>query len=323
MNAPSPRLFARAVVVLSLLTLLLVACTRERPTPEPTATFSVAESADAARTPVPADVAAVNTPAPDPEAGLAVTATPAATPTPGDGEPFQYVVRAGDTLGTIALRFGTDIATLRQLNNLPSDDINIGQPIYIPYIEGITAEGAPTPTPGPFTYTIQPGDTLSGIGARFGIDPIRIMEANNLLNPDTLTVGVDILIPGYQAPAGEAAGSPSRPIAPDDRVYHTVQAGEGLIGIAALYGVTVDEIVAANGITDRNTLRVGQQLVIPGISARDVAAARSTRHVVAAGESLLSIAIRYGVTVEEIIDLNELRNPDAIFIGQELLIPGN
>lgn len=322
MTATHPRPLLFLAVVLLLTAFTTVACTRERPTPEPTATSAAPVSVTTLPTPAPQE-----TPAPrgGSEADLVITNTPAPSPTePVGGPPFLYTVREGDTLSGIAARFGTDMATLTQLNNLVGDQIQVGQPLYIPFVEGITAEGVPTPTPGPFQYTVQPGDTLSGIGTRYGVDPIRIIEANNLLNPDTLTVGVQILIPGYQPPAESAAGgSTPRAVSPGDQVIHTVQAGEGLIGIAAAYGVNVEDIVSANGIVDRNNLRIGQQLIIPGISARDLAAARSITHVVAAGETLLSIAIRYGVTVDEIIALNELNNPNAIFIGQRLLIPGN
>ncbi len=322
MTTTHPRPSFILAVALLLTVVATAACTRERPTPEPTATFSAPGSVTTLSTPVPQDTP---TPRGASEADLVITNTPAPTPTEVIGNPpFLYTVREGDTLSGIAARFGTDIPTLTQLNNLVGDQIQVGQPLYIPYVEGITAEGVPTPTPGPFLYTIQPGDTLSGIGARYGVNPLRIVEANNLLNPDNLTVGAQILIPGYQPPAGDAgAAATPRAVAPGDQVIHTVQAGEGLIGIAASYGVRVEDIVAANGIVDRNNLRIGQQLIIPGISARDLAAARSITHIVSAGETLLSIAIRYGVTVDEIIELNELNNPNAIFIGQRLLIPGN
>ncbi len=82
------------------------------------------------------------------------------------------------------------------------------------------------------------------------------------------------------------------------------------------------DILSANGLAASDVLRVGQELVIPGVSALDAALASGQVHVVAAGESLLGIAVRYGVTVEEILALNQLDNPDSIFIGQELIIPG-
>jgi LysM repeat protein len=326
----------RPLFILSAAMLTLVACTRERPTPEPTATTAVVSNAPA--TAVNQAQIVTNTGETGSEVGIAVTNTPNAltpsavlTPTRATPETFLYTVQAGDTLGIIATRFETDVETLREMNNLRSDDLAVGQPIYVPYREGMTAEGAPTPTPGPFLYTIQVGDTLSGLGVRFGVNPIAITEANRdtLLDPNNLAVGTTILIPGYQPPAattdaGEAGseeGTPDTAAEEGESVVHTVQAGQGLIEIATLYGVSVAEITAANGMTDQDILRIGQQLIIPGVTQRDIAIAQGNVHTVQPGESLLSIALLYGVTVEELQAANELDNPDSIFIGQELIIP--
>lgn len=325
-------LLVRPLFILSAAMLLLVACTRERPTPEPTATTAVQASAPATAA-VEAQIV-TNTPqaGQSSEASLAVTntpnpltATPNGTPTPGTPETYPYTVQAGDTLGSIAQKFDTDVATLRALNNLASDNLAVGQPLYVPYREGMTGEGLPTPTPGPFLYTIQTGDTLSGLGARFNVDPISIIEANSasLLDPNNLVVGTTILIPGYQPPSGTASGGEAtgESTSGGAAVTHVVQAGQGLLEISAIYGVPVAQILAANGLREQDILRIGQELIIPGVTARDVAAAQGNIHTVQAGESLLSIALLYGVTVEEIQEANELNNPDAIFIGQELIIP--
>ena len=325
--------FVRPLLVLSAAMLVLVACTRERPTPEPTATMAVQASAP---TTAPADPAEsepiTNTTqlSGSSEAGIAVTNTPSPgeTPTPTTQENFQYVVRDGDTLGSIAARFGTTIETLRELNNLRDDNLAVGQPIYVPYVEGMTAEGMPTPTPGPFLYTIQVGDTLSGLGARFDVDPIAILEANStvLLDPNNLTIGATILIPGYQPPAEDAAvegseGDATSTAEEGEFVVHIVQPGQGLIEIALLYGITTEELAAANGMAVDGILRIGQELVVPGVTQRDAAVAQGSVHVVQPGESLLSIALLYGVTIEELQAANDLANPDAINIGQELIIP--
>ncbi|MCC6455070.1 MAG: LysM peptidoglycan-binding domain-containing protein [Caldilineaceae bacterium] len=323
----------RPLFILSAAMLILAACTRERPTPEPTATTAVVSNAPA--TAVNQAQIVTNTGETGSEVGIVVTNTPNAltpsavlTPTRATPETFLYTVRAGDTLGIIATRFETDVETLREMNNLRSDDLAVGQPLYVPYREGMTAEGAPTPTPGPFLYTVQAGDTLSGLGVRFGVNPIAITEANRdtLLDPNNLTVGTTILIPGYQPPAattgeeGSEEGTPGT-AAEGESVVHTVQAGQGLIQIATLYGVSVAEIAAANGMSEQDMIRVGQQLIIPGVTKRDIAIAQGNVHTVQPGESLLSIALLYGVTVEELQAANELDNPDSIFIGQELIIP--
>jgi LysM repeat protein len=326
-------LLVRPLFIFLAAMLLLVACTRERPTPEATATAGVPLN-DAPATAAIAAQIITNTPpaASGSEAALAVTNTPSpviTATTATSQDTFQYVVREGDTLGSIAEQFETDVETLRSLNNLPSDSLAVGQPIYVPYVEGITAEGLPTPTPGPFLYTIQIGDTLSGLGARFGVDPIAILEANSetLLDPNNLTIGSTILIPGYQPPVQPAAegeeGEEGEPGTTEEGeiVVHIVQPGQGLIEIATLYGVSVEEIMAANALTDQDILRIGQELIIPGVTQRDIAVVQGNIHIVQAGESLLSIALLYGVTTEELQAANELDNPDSIFIGQELIIP--
>jgi LysM repeat protein len=66
---------------------------------------------------------------------------------------------------------------------------------------------------------------------------------------------------------------------------------------------------------------VGQQLVIPGVSAREALEARGERHVVQSGESLSMIAAEYGVSIESIMAANSLDDPNTIVVGQELLIP--
>lgn len=334
-------LLVRPLFILVAAMLILAACTRERPTPEPTATTAVQVSAPTS-VPQQAVEADSNTPEAGAEAGIAVTNTPSPviTPSPTSQDSFQYVVEDGDTLGSIAVQFGTDVETLRKLNNLRDDSLSVGQPIYVPYVEGMTAEGMPTPTPGPFLYTIQVGDTLSGIGLRFNVDPIAIIEANSegLLDPNNLTIGSTILIPGYQPPpetlpeaesdeesdtppVAEEEGGEGEEETGEEPFVHIVQAGQGLIEIATLYGVSIADIAAANGITEQDILRIGQELIIPGVSSRDFAIARGSIHIVQPGESLLSIALLYGVTVEEIQTANELDNPDSIFIGQELIIP--
>lgn len=326
------QLLVRPLLILSATVLLLVACTRERPTPEPTATVAV-QAADPQTVPTTADPVSPTIPisgeVKSVEGGIAVTTTPGPneTPTPATQENFQYIVQPGDTLGTIAERFETDTETLRRLNRLDNDALSVGQPINVPYVEGMTVAGMPTPTPGPFLYTIQVGDTLNGLGLRFGVNPASILEANSsvLLDPNNLAIGATILIPGYQPPTDDSSATGEDETATEDNadsVVHVVQAGQGLLGIAALYGISVDEIVAANGLTSQDNLRIGQELIIPGVTELDVAIATGSTHVVQLGESLLSIALTYGVTVAEIQEANNLDNPDSIFIGQELIIPG-
>jgi LysM repeat protein len=102
----------------------------------------------------------------------------------------------------------------------------------------------------------------------------------------------------------------------EEALYHTVRFGETLTGIARMYGVTVDALMEANSITNPNLIFAGQRLLIP-IPADEIVV-----HVVAAGETLTGIAMRYGVTVQAIVMRNGITNPNLIFVGQRLIIPG-
>ncbi|MCZ7543749.1 MAG: LysM peptidoglycan-binding domain-containing protein [Anaerolineae bacterium] len=109
---------------------------------------------------------------------------------------------------------------------------------------------------------------------------------------------------------------------------HVVQAGENLFRIAQRYGVTVEQMAAANNIADPARIYAGQRLAVPncqGAPAQPDQPApqpgSGRTHVIQRGETLFSIARRYGVTVEQITAANNIANPSRIYVGQVLVIP--
>jgi LysM repeat protein len=122
--------------------------------------------------------------------------------------------------------------------------------------------------------------------------------------------------------------APPAPSGPDGT--YTVQPGDILTRIAFKFGVTVDAIVSANHITNPNLLRVGQSLIIPGVTVTDQGGGAAPTpppgpltgqisYVVVAGDSLSRLAFVYDVSIERIKQLNNLKS-DMIWIGQTLII---
>ncbi|NDJ52711.1 MAG: LysM peptidoglycan-binding domain-containing protein, partial [Chloroflexi bacterium] len=101
---------------------------------------------------------------------------------------------------------------------------------------------------------------------------------------------------------------------------HTVQPGETLFRIAQQYGVTVDELAFANGITNPDLVFAGQVLTIP--NGAEATGGGQTEYTVAAGDTLFRIARNFNTTVDALVQLNNLTNPDQIEVGQVLVIPG-
>jgi len=185
----------------------------------------------------------------------------------------------------------------------------------------VPATSVPAATPAPegstaewFLHTVQWGDTLYSLAARYDTTVEAISALNNIGSPDELQAGQQIKIP--------QAGVIVQP-QPGESVEYVVQAGDDLNLIATKFGVTVSAITQANGITNPDFIFVGQKLVIPSSDGTPstTAPAGGTTHVVKPGESVDSIAAQYGTTREAIASANNLVNPNWIYVGQELQIP--
>jgi LysM repeat protein len=210
-------------------------------------------------TPTPTTTPATATPTPTSTSTPTPTTTPAtATPTPTPtstlepGQTVIYVVRSGDTLYSIARRFGTTVQAIAQINGITNPSrIYAGQQLLIPREGSVT----PVPTTQPpvvTTYIVQRGDTLWSIARRYDTTVQAIALLNNIANPSLIYVGQRLRIPG------EA----EEPVPPVTRI-HIVQPGETLSSIARHYGTTYWAIAMANHLVNPNVIYVGQRLVIP------------------------------------------------------------
>jgi hypothetical protein len=108
---------------------------------------------------------------------------------------------------------------------------------------------------GGFWYTVRWGDSLSGIGWRYGVSSWSICSANGLGNCNFIYAGQSLLIPSGGG-GGSGWGNCS--------AYHRVGWGQTLSGIASWYGVSAWSVANANGIYNLNHIYAGQSLCIPG-----------------------------------------------------------
>ena len=249
------------LVALSILVLAGVGCTRERPpvdvTPwtPPTSVIQTPTLARPDTTPtplatVPITVTMTVTPPvtpegtpmlPVPTVPLAPTPTPPTPPAQGEEEGwFYYTVQRGDTLFSIAQQFGISVEELKQLNGLTEDTIYVGQKLRVP--------GSPPEREEYIEYIVQPGDTLFSIARRFGVDMQELAQLNGITDPSTIYVGQRLRIPANATPARE---------------LYRVQPGDTLSSIAQRFGVSLQALMEANGITDPDQIYVGQLLRIP------------------------------------------------------------
>lgn len=136
------------------------------------------------------------------------TTTTAPPPPPSQ---CVYVVKPGDTLGVIAAKFGVSVHALATANHIANPNyIFVGQVLAIPGCAPYAPPTAtpttppvihPTPTATPpktvTYYTVMPGDTLSSIAARYGVDLYYLAQVNSIVNINHIYVGQVLVIPGY------------------------------------------------------------------------------------------------------------------------------
>lgn len=178
-----------------------------------------------------------------------------------------YVVRGGDTLGGIASRYGTTTRALADANNIVNANyIYVGQVLTIP--DGSSGGAAPTTVPvSQQNYTVQYGDTLSRIAARFGVSTADLANLNGIVNANYIYVGQLLLLPSNgaanpTAPPAEPTVAPTQPSTTGEQSY-VVRHGDTLAAIARQFNTSVTEIAQRNGITNANYIYVGQVLMIP------------------------------------------------------------
>ena len=203
-----------------------------------------------------------------------------------------YIVKSGDTLYSIANKYGMTVNELKDLNGLTSNTLSIGQQLVVSEGNAATLD----------TYTVKAGDTLYSIANKYGLTVNELKQLNNLTS-DILSIGQVLNVSN--------SGTSITPSNPSNT--YVVKSGDSLYSIARRYGVTVDALKSANGKTS-NLLSIGEVLVIPTNT-------NTTRtYTVKSGDSLWKIATTYGVSVNALKQANGLTS-DFLSIGQILVIP--
>ncbi|CAB4549064.1 MAG: LysM peptidoglycan-binding domain-containing protein [Actinobacteria bacterium] len=215
--------------------------------------------------------AAPAAPAPAPVSPTPAPATPAPAPAPAaPAAATTYTVVARDTLSGIASRFGTTTRNLMSLNGITNANLlRIGQVLTITGGAATPAPATPAPAPaspapaapaapsasGTSSYTVVARDTLSGIASRFGTTTRNLMSLNAITNANAIRIGQVLIVSGTAA--APAAATPSAAPSAAGTTY-TVAAGDSLSGIASRFGTTTRNLMALNGITNANLIRIGQ-----------------------------------------------------------------
>ena len=219
---------------------------------------------------------------------------------------YEYKVSRGDNLSSIAYAFRVSTRDLADANGLANASlIRVGQTIVIPIMGGQIAPA------GSATHTVRSGESLWTISRGYHVS-LADLRAWNGLRGDTirpgqsLKVGAQVLTARDPAPIGTDASG---------RSVHTVHSGENLWTIARIHQITVSDLKQWNGLSV-DMIRPGQSLFVSATPG-----AGDGSYTVARGDTLYSIARRFGVGAEQIARRNNMSLSSTLLTGMELRIP--
>ena len=230
-----------------------------------------------------------------------------------------YTVKAGDSLWKIAMGNDLTVSHLKQMNNLTTNTIYVGQQLRIK--EGQTNSQASQSnsqtnqsSQNAGTYTVKAGDTLWGI-ANDHDTTVNALKQNNHLSSDTIYVG-QVLSLGQTASTGSHSQSTASTQSPTSNGTYTVKSGDTLWSIANANDMTVAQLKQKNDLSN-DTIYVGQTLNVSSTKSASATSTASTTYTVKSGDSLWQIASANGTTVNQLKALNNLSS-DLIYAGQQL-----
>lgn len=217
-----------------------------------------------------------------------------------------YIVKEGDTLYSISRKFNVSVDDIIRINNLNSNLIALGRELFIP----VPGDG------GYLLYEVVSGDTLYSISRKYDVDIQTIREINEL-NSNNLSIGSLLKIPIDVNPGT------------GDYSTYIVKNGDTLYSISKMFNMSVSEIKFLNNL-DSDSLYIGQVLRVvdnsydsnfEGLSCYgdNFKEIEYVLYKVVSGDNLYSISRRFGVSVDDLIKLNNL-NSNNLSIGDVLKI---
>lgn len=248
-----------------------------------------------------------------------------------------HVVRSGDTVRDIALRYGTTNSVIIAQNRLKGGGgmLSIGQRLVVPRTAKMAAAQAAATRAAQAraakaraaaiarsTYTVRAGDTLGSIAAKRGVSLASLLKANRLRATSTIHPGQKLRVGGSAAPAAKAKAA----AAPSNATYK-IRPGDTLSHIATRTKTPLSTLLKLNRpVSVHTVLMPGWTLrvrgVAPAAKAGSASAPAAGSYTVRSGDTLSSVAKRLGTTQAALAKANRLANPHLIMAGQRLAVPG-
>ncbi|MEK7774918.1 MAG: LysM peptidoglycan-binding domain-containing protein [Candidatus Zixiibacteriota bacterium] len=257
-------------------------------------------------------------------------------PSPAEATWARHTVKKGETVGSIASRYGVSQYAILEANNLKkSTKIRAGRELIVPvpndkeFASQTDRSNREYASKGNL-YTVRNGDNLWNIAQGFKTSVDALRRINYMEASARIYVGQKLKIPGSNKNGKESderpvlaatekskpAESPSKESSSKDgNGTYKVRSGDSIWEVARKHGTSASKIREWNGLSSNSRIYPGQSLIVAGSET-----ASYVIHLVEAGDTLSRIARKYGTTIARILSENKVDNPDALEVGKQLKI---
>lgn len=213
---------------------------------------------------------------------------------------YYYIIRNTPNNETIIVEYGFADSTGDDVNQIKNNWQGLAEAVVRALANYVGVTYIPPKGMESNYYIVKKGDSLYSIARNYGVTVNELKSANNLTS-NNLSIGMSLIIPSENKE-------------PSSEEYYIVKAGDSLYKIANMYHMTVNELKSLNNLSS-NLLSIGQRLKV--ITNTELPA---NTYVVKSGDSLYSIAKKYGISVDALKSANN-KTTNLLSIGEVLIIP--
>lgn len=258
----------------------------------------------------------------------------------GQATGAKYTVKSGDSVWKIANDHGISMNQLIEWNNIKNNFVYPGQQLVVS--KGSSSASGSTSntstgntssntantgsTTSGSTYTVKAGESVWSVSNKFGISMNQLIQWNNIKN-NFIYPGQKLIVKGGSSSSNAStstannkntASSNTSSTATGQATY-TVKAGESVWGVANKNGISMNQLIEWNNIKN-NFIYPGQEVIVKKGTAQSTPEKSDEKtYTVKAGESVWGVADSHGITMNQLIEWNNIKN-NFIYPGQQLIV---
>ena len=251
---------------------------------------------------------------------------------PAKRDVSEIKIPAGASLWSIAREYDTTVSELKKLNNLKNDSIIAGKTLKISgHASKSKSKGkSSSSSSASATYTVKNGDTLSGIANKHNMSLSDLLDKNDISASKVIFPGNKLKVKGSASSSSNATHSKPTSSSSDSSTY-TVKGGDTLGSIAIKHNMSLSSLLSKNDISASKVIFPGDKIKVKGSSSsgssskssqKKSSSSASSSYTVKSGDTLSGIAAKHGMSLSDLLKVNDISASKPIFPGAKIKVSG-